>query len=101
MHLCIDMQNLFGPASPWHVPWVEAILPNIVDICSRRSEDTVFTRFIPPKSPEAAMGAWKSYYRKWEALTLERVDPCSTRLYILPGQKAFSSDICTKGVFTH
>ncbi len=21
------------------------------------------------------MGAWKSYYRKWEALTLERVDP--------------------------
>jgi hypothetical protein len=70
MHLCIDMQNLFGPASPWHVPWVQVILPNIVDICSRHSENTVFTRFIPPRTPDAAVGAWRGYFRKWEALTL-------------------------------
>ena len=75
MHLCIDMQNLFGPASPWHVPWIEAILPNIVDICSQRSEETIFTRFIPPRSPDAALGAWRGYYRKWETLTLNRINP--------------------------
>lgn len=75
MHLCIDMQNLFGPASPWHVPWIDAILPNIVDICSQRSEETIFTRFIPPRSPDAALGAWRGYYRKWETLTLNRIDP--------------------------
>lgn len=75
MHLCIDMQNLFGPASPWHVPWIDAILPNIVDICSQRSEETIFTRFIPPRSPDAALGAWRGYYRKWETLTLNRINP--------------------------
>lgn len=80
MHLCIDMQNLFGPDSPWHVPWIDAILPNIVDICSQRSEETIFTRFIPPRSPNDALGAWRGYYRKWETLTLNRIDPSSIEL---------------------
>ncbi|MEJ5023018.1 isochorismatase family cysteine hydrolase [Ochrobactrum vermis] len=80
IHLCIDTQNLFGPSSPWHVPWTETILPNIVEICSRQPARTVFTRFIPPKTPEATFGMWKRYYRKWEMLTLDRIDPVLIRV---------------------
>lgn len=79
-HLCIDMQNLFAAGSPWHVPWAEAILPNIAEITARHAEKTVFTRFIPPRSPGEAVGAWKRYYRKWEDLTLNRIDPALVEL---------------------
>jgi len=24
LHLCIDMQNLFADATPWHTPWMNA-----------------------------------------------------------------------------
>ncbi|PWL16554.1 cysteine hydrolase [Falsochrobactrum shanghaiense] len=80
IHLCIDMQNLFGPSSPWHVPWTEAVLPSIVKICTRHPEETVFTRFIPPKTAEATYGTWKHYYQKWEMLTLDRIDPALIQL---------------------
>ncbi|KAA9356163.1 MULTISPECIES: cysteine hydrolase family protein [Ochrobactrum] len=74
MHLCIDMQKLFGTGAPWHVPWAEAILPNIVSLCEMCADKTIFTRFIPPKSPQDAVGAWKRYYRKWQNVTLEQLD---------------------------
>jgi len=65
MHICIDMQKLFGPGAPWHVPWSEAVLPNIVRLCERCTDRTIFTRFIPPQSAGQASGAWKRYYQKW------------------------------------
>ncbi|QWK81389.1 cysteine hydrolase family protein [Ochrobactrum sp. BTU1] len=74
VHLCVDMQNLFGAGSPWNVPWSEAILPKIVSICEVCAEKTVFTRFIPPKNPGIAIGAWKKYYEKWESVTLDKID---------------------------
>ncbi|EMG51540.1 cysteine hydrolase family protein [Brucella pseudogrignonensis] len=74
MHLCIDMQKLFGPGAPWHVPWAEAVLPNIIRACEIFGERTIFTRFIPPQSPDDAIGAWKRYYYKWQNVTLERLD---------------------------
>lgn len=80
MHLCIDMQKLFGPNSPWFVPWVEQILPRIIDICAAQRDNTIFTRFIPPKRPEDAIGIWVDYYRKWEALTLAHIDPALIQL---------------------
>jgi hypothetical protein len=27
LHLCVDMQKLFAPGSPWQVPWAERVLP--------------------------------------------------------------------------
>jgi len=74
LHLCIDMQKLFGPGAPWHVPWTEAVLPNIVRLCERCADKTIFTRFIPPRSAEEASGTWKRYYRKWQNVTLEHLD---------------------------
>jgi len=75
MHICVDMQKLFGAGSPWHVPWAQMVLPNVVDLCAICGEKSIFTRFLPPQRAEDAVGAWKKYYRKWEAVTLERLDP--------------------------
>ncbi len=48
VHLCIDMQRLFAEASPWHVPWMPRILPQIMLLAERCPARTIFTRFIPP-----------------------------------------------------
>jgi len=52
VHLCIDMQRLFSSEGPWATPWMERVLPVVVEIASRFPERTVFTRFITPRSPE-------------------------------------------------
>lgn len=33
IHLCVDMQQLFGPGYPWAVPWLEKVLPAVEDLC--------------------------------------------------------------------
>ena len=73
VHLCVDMQRLFGAGSPWEVPWMERILPEVASLCAHRPERTVFTRFIPAARPEEARGSWRRYWRKWEAMTLRRI----------------------------
>lgn len=75
VHLCVDMQRLFGPEGPWHVPWMESVLPAIDEVCSRHAEHTIFTRFIPADNPDSARGAWSRYYRRWHEVTLSRLDP--------------------------
>jgi hypothetical protein len=32
VHLSIDMQNLFAPAGVWETPWIERVLPVIVEL---------------------------------------------------------------------
>jgi nicotinamidase-related amidase len=74
-HLCIDMQRLFAEPSPWHVPWMARVLPGIVELAGRHRERTVFTRFVPPRTPEEASGAWRDYYAEWREVTREHLDP--------------------------
>jgi nicotinamidase-related amidase len=74
-HLCIDMQRLFAEETPWHTPWMERILPVVVRIAEAHPEQTVFTRFIPPRHPDEMRGSWRRFYRRWAELTLERIDP--------------------------
>jgi nicotinamidase-related amidase len=74
-HLCIDMQNLFGPGAPWATPWMERVIPLTVTLVERAPTRTVFTRFIPPENKQSARGVWKAYYEKWECVTRERLDP--------------------------
>jgi nicotinamidase-related amidase len=74
IHLCIDMQNLFAPGAPWATPWMERVMPLAVALVEHDPARTIFTRFIPPKNKEAARGAWKAYYEKWECVTRERLD---------------------------
>lgn len=72
-HLCVDMQRVFAEDTPWHVRWMDRIVPQVAAITAQRPESTIFTRFIPPANPESAPGAWKKYYRKWADMTGDRL----------------------------
>ncbi len=87
IHLCIDAQNLFSENAPWHVPWLASITPFIGAICERHAEKTIFTRFIPPRRVEEALGAWKRYFAKWSEITLEKADP--ELMQLLPELKVY------------
>jgi len=82
VHLCVDMQRLFGPDGPWHVPWAANVLPVIREISRFHAERTVFTRFIPPPDLEAAAGCWRRYYQKWPEILGDRLPPA--QLDLLP-----------------
>jgi nicotinamidase-related amidase len=75
VHLCVDMQGLFGPNGIWPTPWMETVLPRVAAITKRFPERTIFTRFIPPRRPEDMPGMWRRYYEKWRQATRERIDP--------------------------
>jgi len=74
-HLCIDMQRVFADETAWHVPWLPRVLPAVVEIATRQAARTIFTRFEPPTAPDAAEGAWRSYYERWPQMTRELLDP--------------------------
>ncbi|WP_353038254.1 isochorismatase family protein [Mesorhizobium sp. M1216] len=75
VHLCVDMQRMFAEATEWHTPWMERVLPNVVALVELDPARTIFTRFIPPQSPDDAVGAWRRYYHKWGTMTRDRLDP--------------------------
>src|SRR5436190_9759655 len=75
IHLAVDMQRLFAESdSPWCVPWLPRVLPQITELARRHPERTVFTRFIPPRQPEEMPGAWQDYYKRWRAMTRQNLD---------------------------
>jgi len=82
VHLCVDMQRIFSAEGPWTTPWMERVLPVVVEIARRHPERTVFTRFITPERPQDMPGMWQHYYRRWEETTRERTNPCL--LVLLP-----------------
>jgi len=69
VHLSIDMQNIFSNGGVWETPWMERVLPLIVDIAGRYTARTVFTRFITPLHAGDRPGRWQRYFRKWERAT--------------------------------
>ena len=73
VHLCVDMQRLFLPGTDWGLDWMPRVTPNIVRICERHAERTIFTRFIPARRPGMGHGKWKQYYQRWASMTLERI----------------------------
>jgi nicotinamidase-related amidase len=100
-HLAIDMQRLFGePDSPWSVPWLSRVLPQVVELARRHPERTVFTRFIPPHQPEEMPGAWRDYYTRWRAMTRENLD--QRLLELAPPLQALvpPAHLCDKAVYS-
>lgn len=73
LHLCIDMQRMFLDETPWHVPWMARTLDQVTEVTRRFPERTIFTRFIPPPSPDGMPGKWRDYYEKWEMMTTNRL----------------------------
>ena len=74
-HIAVDMQCLFAEPTEWFVPWLPRVLPNVAAIAKRHPDRTLFTRFMPPVTPEQATGAWRNYYRHWRGMTRDRLDP--------------------------
>lgn len=75
MHLAIDMQRIFAEATEWFITWLPRVLPRVAALTRHAPERTLCTRFIPPASPDDATGAWRDYYRHWEAMTREQITP--------------------------
>jgi nicotinamidase-related amidase len=87
VHLSIDMQNIFAPGGIWQTPWMERVLPSIVEITARYAERTVFTRFITPLHPNDRPGRWRRYFGKWQGTT-RAVLPAS-ELELVPALQQF------------
>lgn len=75
IHLCIDMQRMFAEETPWHVPWMRDVSPQVLEVAQRYPHRTIFTRFVPPKRAQDMPGTWRAYYEKWDSMTLEVLGP--------------------------
>jgi nicotinamidase-related amidase len=73
VHVVVDMQRLFAEETPWQVASFGEILPAVRKLIALYPEQTLFTRFTTPPSPEAASGSWRDFYRRWEAVTLAKM----------------------------
>lgn len=73
VHLCVDMQRLFGPGTEWELSWMPRVLPGIVRLCELGPNRTIFTRFIPARRPGQGHGTWRRYYQRWASMTLQAI----------------------------
>jgi nicotinamidase-related amidase len=88
VHLCLDMQVMFGPGGVWPTPWMQRVLPRVVQLAERLPQRTVFTRFIPPMQGEEMPGMWREFYRKWPQVTRHRLAP--ENLELVPELRRFT-----------
>src|SRR5947209_8019076 len=88
VHLCIDMQNIFGRGGIWETPWMERVLPAIVDLTDRYAARTVFTRFVTPLDAEDRPGRWRRYFTKWKCATRSRLP--AEQLELIPALRRFA-----------
>ncbi|MVA38047.1 isochorismatase family protein [Agrobacterium vitis] len=87
-HICVDMQRMFAEDTPWNVPWMDVISPQVIEVASRHRERTVFSRFLPPKQPADAPGMWRFYYEKWWMMTRQHLP--SEMLELVPKLAAYT-----------
>lgn len=80
VHLCVDMQRLLAPEGPWPTPWMASALELQLRIIEKAPAQSVFTRFIPPRSAEEMPGKWRRYYDKWRVVTRDFLDPALLEL---------------------
>lgn len=88
VHLAIDMQNIFARGGIWETPWMERVLPVIVDVTARYIDRTIFTRFLTPFRADERPGRWQRYFSKWRRAT--RAELPSSELELLPALRSFA-----------
>ncbi len=74
-HICVDMQGMFAQDTPWHAQWLGRTLPAVEDLASLMAAETIFTRFIPPRTVEEAHGGWRGYYERWPDMVRDKLAP--------------------------
>jgi len=87
VHLAVDMQNIFARGGVWETPWMERVLPVIVEIAARYTTRTVFTRFITPMNATDRPRRWRRYFGKWHCAT--RAELPSSELELVPALQRF------------
>ena len=75
VHVAVDMQHLFAGNTEWHTPSIPEIVPNILRLTRHQPSRTIFTRFVTPRYPDEADGAWRTYYERWTSVTTSQMDP--------------------------
>lgn len=70
IHVVVDMQDLFDIHPEWGFPALRQVLPQVTALAKHSSARTLWTRFIPAGTAEAAQGSWRDYYRQWPTATL-------------------------------
>lgn len=85
-HLCVDMQRLFAEDTPWHIAWMEKVRTPVERLTQAHAEHTIFTRFVPPHTPNEATGQWRAYFEKWSNMTRDALG--DEMIDILPELKA-------------
>lgn len=88
VHLCIDMQRIFSTDGLWAAPWMNRVLPVVVEIATQHVERTIFTRFITPLKAQDMPGMWCRYYQRWDEATQQKLD--LGMLELLPALKALA-----------
>jgi nicotinamidase-related amidase len=87
VHLSVDMQNIFARGGVWETPWMERVLPVIVEIADRYATRTVFTRFVTPMNATDRPGRWRRYFSKWHRATRAELPP--SELELVPALQRF------------
>jgi len=64
---------MFAEATEWKMPWLPRVLLNILAITSAHAERTVFSRFIPARTPGQGAGMWRHYYERWASMTIDQI----------------------------
>jgi nicotinamidase-related amidase len=101
VHLAVDLQRVFADSdSPWCVPWLLRVLPQVTELARRHPERTVFTRFLPPRQPEEMPGAWQDYYRRWRAMTRQNLDERLLELVEPLAALVPPAHLCDKAVYS-
>ena len=100
VHVCVDMQRLFGPGTEWGLPWMPRVLPQIVRLCELCPERTAFTRFIPARRPGDGHGIWRRYYLRWASMTIEALG--ADMIGLMPELQAFvpPAEVVDKPVYS-
>lgn len=80
VHICIDMQNIFGRGGVWPTPWMERVLPVVVNLVEYNPVRTVFTRFITPHAADERPGRWQRYFSRWRLATQAHLPPQALEL---------------------
>lgn len=71
LHVAIDMQVIFDSHPDWGVADLRRILPAVMRLTEAKPNQTICTRFVPPRRAEEAAGCWQRYYRHWKSATLD------------------------------
>jgi nicotinamidase-related amidase len=88
VHLSVDMQNIFARGGIWETPWMERVLPKIVNLAEANPARTILTRFITPVDWTERPGRWQRYFKKWECATLSKLP--TSNLDIVPDLARFA-----------